>query len=106
MKKFLKDTRGVVMMEYIILGLFAVAITVVGVNALGKAYNNGLLAMSAATLGSANGANAILDAAVTMLDADKAAAADYGTEFVDKNLKVDTAEGYGWAIYDGQPSNL
>ena len=103
MKKFLKDTRGVVMMEYIILGLFAVAITVVGVNALGKAYNNGLLAMSAATLGSANGANAILESAVTMLDADKAAVGDYGTDLVDKDIVDTTAEGYGWAIYDRPP---
>ncbi len=49
--KFLKDTRGVVMMEYIILGCFAVAITVVSVLALGKVYNNGLATMSWATLG-------------------------------------------------------
>ena len=104
MKKFLKDTRGVVMMEYIILGLFAVAITVVGVNALGKAYNNGLLAMSAATLGSAQGANAVLNSAVAMLDADKDAVADYGDELVDKGLVGTSAEGYGWAIYDGQPA--
>ena len=103
MKKFLKDTRGVVMMEYIILGLFAVAITVVGVNALGKAYNNGLLAMSAATLGSAQGANTILDSSVAMLSADKDAVADYGDECVDQALEGTTGEGYGWAIYDGQP---
>lgn len=51
MKKFLKDTRGVVMMEYIILGCFAVAITVVAVLALGKVYNNGLATMGWATLG-------------------------------------------------------
>ena len=55
MKKFfsklMKDTRGVVMMEYIILGLFAVAVTVAGVHVLGQAYNNGLLAMAQATLG-------------------------------------------------------
>lgn len=106
MKKFLKDTRGVVMMEYIILGLFAVAITVVGVNALGKAYNNGLLAMSAATLGSAQGANAVLDSAVAMLDADKDAIAAYGNEFVDKEVAAFVEEGHGWAIYDGQPSTL
>lgn len=49
--KFLKDTRGVVMMEYIILGCFAVAITVVAVLALGKVYNNGLATMGWATLG-------------------------------------------------------
>lgn len=106
MKKFLKDTRGVVMMEYIILGLFAVAITVVGVNALGKAYNNGLLAMSAATLGSAQGANAILDSAIEMVDADAVAVATYGDELVDKKVSDYVAEGYGWAIYDGQPSSL
>ena len=49
--KFLKDTRGVVMMEYIVLGCFAVAITVVAVLALGKVYNNGLATMGMATLG-------------------------------------------------------
>ena len=49
--KFLKDTRGVVMMEYIVLGCFAVAITVVAVLALGKVYNNGLATMGLATLG-------------------------------------------------------
>ena len=51
--RFMKDTRGVVMLEYIILGLFAVAITLVGIGTLGKAYNNGLLAMAYATTGSA-----------------------------------------------------
>lgn len=49
--KFLKDTRGVVMMEYIILGCFAVAITLVAVLALGKTYNNGLATMAWATYG-------------------------------------------------------
>ena len=49
--KFLKDTRGVVMMEYIILGCFAVAITVVSVLALGNVYCNGLATMGWATLG-------------------------------------------------------
>lgn len=51
--RFMKDTRGVVMLEYIILGLFAVAITLVGVATLGKAYNNGLIGMAYATTGSA-----------------------------------------------------
>ena len=51
MKKFLKDTRGVVMMEYIILGCFAVAVTVATVMALGNVYNNGLATMGWATLG-------------------------------------------------------
>ena len=58
MKKFfsklMKDTRGVVMMEYIVLGLFAVAVTVAAVHVLGQAYNNGLLAMAKATLGGTN----------------------------------------------------
>ena len=64
MKKFLKDTRGVVMMEYIILGLFAVAVTVVAVHVLGKTYNNGLLAMARATLGNTTGTvQTIADAA-------------------------------------------
>ncbi len=49
--RFMKDTRGVVMMEYIILGLFAVAVTLVAVATLGKTYNKGLLAMSYATAG-------------------------------------------------------
>ena len=54
--KFLKDTRGVVMMEYIVLGCFAVAITLVSVLALGKVYNNGLATMSFATLGASSAA--------------------------------------------------
>ena len=54
--KFLKDTRGVVMMEYIVLGCFAVAITVVAVLALGKVYNNGLATMGYATLGATKAA--------------------------------------------------
>ena len=59
MKKFLKDTRGVVMMEYIILGCFAVAVTVVAVLALGNVYNNGILSMGWATLGQAQNAQMV-----------------------------------------------
>ena len=59
MKKFLKDTRGVVMMEYIILGCFAVAVTVVAVLALGNVYNNGILSMGWATLGQAQNAQIV-----------------------------------------------
>ena len=59
MKKFLKDTRGVVMMEYIILGCFAVAVTVVAVLALGNVYNNGILSMGWATLGQAKNAQTV-----------------------------------------------
>ncbi len=47
----MKDTRGVVMMEYIVLGLFCVAITVAAVATLGQAYSNGLIANAYATLG-------------------------------------------------------
>lgn len=47
----MKDTRGVVMMEYIVLGLFCVAITVVAVATLGQAYSNGLIINAYATLG-------------------------------------------------------
>lgn len=80
MKKFLKDTRGVVMMEYIILGCFAVAITLVAVLALGKAYNNGLATMGWATLGAsvnavAQNANAGGEFSADVLKADAYAGA-------------------------------
>lgn len=68
MKKFLKDTRGVVMMEYIILGCFAVAVTVVAVLALGNVYNNGILSMGWATLGQAQNAQIVQLATEDFLD--------------------------------------
>ena len=101
MKKFLKDTRGVVMMEYIILGLFAVAITVASVHALGKVYNNGLLAMSAATLGATTDAENAVQSAAMVLTNDASIVYSYGDRMVDKDL-ADVANGYGWSIFDGQ----
>ena len=65
--KLMKDTRGVVMMEYIVLGCFAVAITVVAVLALGKVYNNGLVTMGYATLGATSAAVAQNQAAEAQL---------------------------------------
>ena len=76
--KLMKDTRGVVMMEYIVLGCFAVAITVAAVLALGKVYNNGLVTMGYATLGATQAAVAQNQAAEAKLeDVDTTAAADY-----------------------------
>lgn len=76
--KLMKDTRGVVMMEYIVLGCFAVAITVVAVLALGKVYNNGLVTMGYATLGATQAAVAQNQAAEAQLeDVDTGAAAEY-----------------------------
>lgn len=82
MKKFLKDTRGVVMMEYIILGLFAVAVTVVAVHALGKTYNNGLLAMARATLGNTTGTILTISDAAAQIDTDAAAVQGYAEELI------------------------
>ena len=78
--KFLKDTRGVVMMEYIILGCFAVAVTLVAVLALGKAYNNGLATMAWATYGSSKLAVEVQKQGETQLAADLASASNYGKE--------------------------
>ena len=78
--KFLKDTRGVVMMEYIILGCFAVAVTLVAVLALGKAYNNGLSTMAWATYGSSQMAVEVQKQGEVQLAADLVSAGTYGTE--------------------------
>ena len=80
MKKFLKDTRGVVMMEYIILGCFAVAITLVAVLALGKVYNNGLATMGFATLGASSAAVEANTTAATNFVADLGEASAYAGE--------------------------
>lgn len=77
MKKFLKDTRGVVMMEYIILGCFAVAITLVAVLALGKVYINGLTTMGYATLGASQAAVAVNEQAATDFALDVTSAGAY-----------------------------
>ena len=100
MKKFLKDTRGVVMMEYIILGLFAVAITVASVHALGKVYNHGLIAMATATIGSTTATENVLTNAVTQLEADASASQTYGDNMVDKAIAQDTYEGFAWTVYE------
>ena len=79
--KFLKDTRGVVMMEYIVLGCFAVAITVVAVLALGKVYNNGLATMGYATLGATEAAVEQNNYAETQLSTvDVVAASEYAKD--------------------------
>lgn len=78
--KFLKDTRGVVMMEYIILGCFSVAITLVAVLALGKTYNNGLATMAWATYGSSLRAVDIQEQGETKLAADMIKAGNYAKE--------------------------
>lgn len=82
MKKFLKDTRGVVMMEYIILGLFAVAVTVVAVHVLGKTYNNGLLAMARATLGNTAGTVQTIAEAAGQIDAGAQSVQSYAVELI------------------------
>lgn len=90
--KFLKDTRGVVMMEYIVLGCFAVAITVVAVLALGKVYNNGLATMGYATLGATNNAVHQNSQAESLMMDDLVAASTYtgdlaqGTQKYQENI--------------------
>ena len=85
--KFLKDTRGVVMMEYIILGCFAVAVTLVAVLALGKAYNNGLSTMAWATFGASNRAVEVQTTSETQLAADLVSASTYGAELTQTTIK-------------------
>ena len=86
MKKFfsklMKDTRGVVMMEYIVLGLFAVAVTVAAVHVLGQAYNNGLLAMAKATIGDTEGTVATVDAAADQIVSSQVLAQKYADELI------------------------
>ena len=86
MKKFfsklMKDTRGVVMMEYIVLGLFAVAVTVAAVHVLGQTYNNGLLAMAKATLGDTAGTVETVTAAADQIISSQELAQDYADELV------------------------
>ena len=101
MKKFLKDTRGVVMMEYIILGLFAVAITVAAVHALGKVYNNGLLAMSYATLGATNGTVNVVEGAVAKLaEEDYDAITAYGNALTSASNTAAGNDILTWTVYD------
>lgn len=101
MKKFLKDTRGVVMMEYIILGLFAVAITVAAVHALGKVYNNGLLAMSYATLGATNGTvNVVEGAANKLAQEDMLEITEYGSTLTSVSNTAAGSNILTWTVYD------
>lgn len=102
MKKFLKDTRGVVMLEYIILGLFAVAVTIAAVHVLGQAYSNGLAAMAKATVGNTDTVVVtIQNSAAQIMDA-MAEADEYGTDVVTAG---DAATGvvYDWKVYPTTP---
>ena len=93
MKKFLKDTRGVVMMEYIILGCFAVAITAVTVLALGKVYNNGLATMAYATAGETTAASKTIAASKTTVASElDTQALEYAAAYQDG--------GQGWGGFD------
>ena len=99
MKKFLKDTRGVVMMEYIILGCFAVAITLVAVLALGKAYNGGLATMGWATLGASSSAVAQQVDAGKLLSADTVTAATYAGDLAQGDSLVEIQNSTEFEIY-------
>ena len=102
MKKFfsklMKDTRGVVMMEYIVLGLFAVAVTVAAVHVLGQAYNNGLLAMAKATLGDTEGTVATVDSAAATIVSQQVKAAEYATDLIDAAASA-PVKVYDYAVY-------
>lgn len=103
MKKFLKDTRGVVMMEYIILGCFAVAITAVAVLALGKVYNNGLATMAYATAGETKAAAFTVAASKTTVGEDILAAnEDYAYEFEDTGV---TYTQFDYSVYGANANN-
>ena len=104
MKKFfsklMKDTRGVVMMEYIILGLFAVAVTVAGVHVLGQAYNNGLLAMAQATLGGTSAAVDTVTEGYAAIASSQAQAATYASDLIGAADKAAvSAIPYDYAVY-------
>ena len=99
MKKFLKDTRGVVMMEYIILGLFAVAVTIASVHVLGKTYNNGLLAMARATLGNTNAVVDTIAHAAAVIDKDVPVVQKYGVDLTTAGADAGVTV-YEWEVYD------
>lgn len=63
--RFLKDTRGVIFMEYVVLGLFAAAVCVAAVCLFGKATSNGFQIMANATVAN----NAAVQAAVPEIKA-------------------------------------
>ena len=88
MKKFLKDTRGVVMMEYVLLGCFAVAVTAVAVLALGKAYGNGLTVMANATVGNTAIAGSIAANSKVIVADDLIDAVAYATNVEDTSTAV------------------
>lgn len=98
MKKFLKDTRGVVMMEYIILGLFAVAVTIAAVHILGKTYSNGLTAMAYATLGNTNGVVDTITNAAGEIEASMVDGQKYGEDLTTAGMA--TGNVYTWKVYE------
>lgn len=100
--KFLKDTRGVVMMEYIILGCFAVAITLVAVLALGKTYNNGLATMAWATYGASQRAIDVQGAGEVMLKNDLEIEASKYTEALAQGI-VPAANIVDFPVYTPAP---
>ena len=100
MKKFLKDTRGVVMMEYIILGLFAVAITIAAVHTLGKTYNNALFTMAKAILGDTNAVVGTLEAAAGEITASMTDVQVYGEDVT--TAAAADASIVNWEVYDAQ----
>ena len=99
MKKFLKDTRGVVMMEYIILGCFAVAITVVTVLALGKVYNEGLQTMAWATAGNTPAAVEAAGNAETQLGQDLLKSKSYADALAQNVAGAESAVALDYEVY-------
>ncbi len=88
--RFMKDTRGVVMMEYIVLGLFAVAVTVVAVMTLGATYNDGLITMSYATAGETSSAGAAVEATKAIPSSGVTKANEYVGNFDDTGTSAIT----------------
>lgn len=103
MKKFfsklMKDTRGVVMMEYIILGLFAVAVTVASVHVLGQTYNNGLLAMAQATLGGTNEAVNTVENGFGVMYAQQVKSEQYAEALINAADANSDAAPYDYNVY-------
>ncbi len=93
--RFIKDTRGVVMMEYIVLGLFAVSVTVATVMVLGQQYNKGLAAMGYAVVGETSATAELVTEAKKSISLE--VAADYASSF--KDTGTSSTDDFNYDVY-------
>jgi len=83
--RFLKQDRGVVMMEYVVLGVFTVAVTVVAAMALGIAYTSELNVMTQATVGNTSCAEEYNNKAKTYANSYTLSAEQYLSDLTTQN---------------------